>query len=175
MERFTDRQSSSYSTKRLTRKSTFKLHSTVGISELIRKNNNSESRTISNNEVFKHSKQKSIDSMISESYSSRLGGSLNKSTSSLNNNRRLKEINRINQENIRLITFINYFNRLVNTLSNTKPNICIKDIKSHEKTQKYYKNLASKLNNSPSNQHKIIEKVFVLIGCIYLLYLAKYT
>lgn len=59
--------------------------------------------------------------------------------------------------------FNNSLNRLVNTLSNIKPNICIKDIKWHEKTQNYYKNLASKLNNSPSKQHKIIKKVHTVL------------
>lgn len=105
LEKFTNRQSSSYSTQRLTRKSTFKNNSTIGISDLIRQNNNSENRNTSINDGFKHLKQKSIDSMISEPYSSRLAGSLNKSMSSLNNPKRLKEIYRINQENIRYETF----------------------------------------------------------------------
>ena len=55
----------------------------------------------------------------------------------------------------------------MNTLSKTKPSICIKDMKSHEETHNYYKNLAIRYNNSPAKEHKQKKTKMVFITKLY--------
>jgi hypothetical protein len=79
--KFSDRKSSLRSTKRSVKNSD-KNASTFGNTDLSRTHNKSVNKASLNNHGLWH--YKSTDSLISQSYSTKFGGSLNRSTSSLN-------------------------------------------------------------------------------------------